>query len=99
MRNGITGFMNFLEEKKIDLNAMGPQDMVMFVNRKKTSIKIVWGRRHLYYYRKLAREGQITVAEILEIPKSFSGQFVAQNRLTGVFSNGGKLLKSKSKVS
>lgn len=66
MRLGAQGLTEYLKEHRSKLD---PGVMAMFLNRKKTQIKILWNRDFVLSFRK--ESGYITIDDIKNIPSYF----------------------------
>ena len=71
MRLGITGLTELLGKR--NTKAHKPDDMFMFINKKKTHVKVVWSEQYCLQFRK---QEKITVEELKAIPSYFKRQFM-----------------------
>jgi hypothetical protein len=72
LRYGIPGLTEILGSAATDAR---PSDMFMFMNRKRTSLKIIWAGQYLLTMTKRTG-GIITLGEIKQIPQVFRGGFM-----------------------
>jgi hypothetical protein len=78
LRYGIDGFTKELQAKRISQKAIASDDMTMFVNTRRTHVKIFWAGQFVLSFRKRKGEGKVTVQDLKSIPKCFSsGMFNA----------------------
>lgn len=77
MRFGITGLTEAAKKQGVKAETLKETDFLLFMNKKKTSLKIIWGQRYLLNLRKPLDEGKITMEEIMNIPNYFKGKFIA----------------------
>lgn len=73
LRYGIPGLTELLKSKRVSQKAIQSSDMTMFVNSKRTIVKIFWGGNYLLTFSKGKGEGKITADEIRAIPDFFKG--------------------------
>jgi len=83
LRCGLPGLSDVLGSSV--LGDARPTDMFMFMNRKRTSLKIMWGGKYLLTMTK-KNGGIITLDEIKEIPTQFRGTFLGQRLERGLTS-------------
>lgn len=68
MRLGLNGLSEYLSDKRVKVDA---SSMVMFLNRRKNQVKIMWASKYVLSFRK--DSGYITIDELKEIPRYFRG--------------------------
>lgn len=66
MRLGLNGLSEYLKDKRIKVESHA---MVMFLNRRKNQVKIMWASKYVLSFRK--DSGFITIDELKEIPSYF----------------------------
>ncbi len=74
MRLGIDGLSKVM--KSAGVKPATADDMMMFMNRRKTYVKILWDGRFVLQLRKPNEEGRLTLEEIRTIPGFFKGSFM-----------------------
>jgi hypothetical protein len=75
MRNGIFGLSKIAAKRKINLDTLQPGELVVFVNRYQTKVKIATGGRHVSYL-PLPDNQPLNPGIIAMIPKFYNGQSI-----------------------
>lgn len=67
------GLTKIAMEHKIDMDALPPRDLVMFINRRKNAMKIFGHKGMVIGYLRMPGSNKITLEAIKYIPETFNG--------------------------
>jgi len=71
LRYGLDGLTKICKQKRIGISSMKGDEMVMFINRARKQMKIMWAGRYLFTAYKHAGEGRFRAEDLNEISRNF----------------------------
>lgn len=72
LRSGYTGLRELLKKHKIAFDSLNPEEAYLFVNRAKTSVKVLSHNHVVSYLRSKDTNRPIDIEALNEIPKAFN---------------------------